>query len=283
MSTIDALAVRVADDAAARFAHFDHQRFAHFVVSATKMNETLPALGPGSVGLVEDLLLLAAEAVGTHKAGSAARPTLLGVLLGEIVPFQLVTASSTAAAATLLARAWNIGEGVLAGPAFVDPYLVAAFRTVAVDLKTLRGDVVAALERVLTVERAPSWSHFSTHVLDLSTVRPDFLPGTLHAAAPGLLCVHDRHEPEAAAVVAVERGGQSRIVGPSPCLGDPWDAAGLPDVDAGDGIVLVGEVAVRAPTLLRSYWSACLPRGFVCVSAVDSQRVWLLESDGSRP
>lgn len=278
-------AAAVGKDAAARFADFDPLRFEHFVACGSTMMTTLGALGPGARALHKSYLELCAEAVGAGLLGGNGRETLLRLLLTEVVPQQLITARSTTGAAHLMARAWNVGEGALQAPRWVDPYLVATFKSIAVDLNDLNETVVTALERVTKVKHKPSWKEFSTSILDLSINRADFVPGLLHAVAPGLLCVHDRFaadgEGASGLVVAVDHGDGSRVVGPSVCLGDDDldDGFHAPDVEAGDGVAIIGtDVVVEVPTLRRSFWSACLPRGFVAVSVVDSQRLWLLES-----
>ncbi len=291
-ATVDAAAVPTAVDAAAveraavaRFADFSVERFAHFVDCGNKMMATLGLLGPGTHVVHQSYLELCAEAVGASLLGTTSTPTLLAVLLGDVVPQQLVTANNAVGAAHLLARAWNIGEGAQRGPHWIDPYLAVSFRDLALDLNHLADSVVEALERVTTVPVPPSWQAFSTSSLDLSLARADFVPGTMHAVAAGLLCVHDRKHPQSGVVVAVDHGDRSRVIGPSPCLGDASDpevGGDLPDIDVDDGVALVGGVAVAVP-VRRGYWSACLRRGFAVVSAVDSQRLWLLESRPAGP
>lgn len=282
MSADNPGAANVADEvlaaARARFASFDAERFARFVVCGNGMQETASSLPGDTIGLQPSYLRLCAEAVGLNLLGTTTTPSLLDLLFTEVVPNQLITAKSAEGALHLMARAWNIGENVGRAARWIDPYLAATFRTLALDINELGEAIAQALEKVTTVETPPLWQTFSTSTLDLSTTRASFLPGTLHAVAPGLLCVHDRHVEDASIVVAVDHGGRSRVVGSAACLGDELDATGLPDVDAGDGVALVGKVMVQVPTLRRSFWSACVPRGFVAITAVDSQRLWLLES-----
>ncbi|MDP2345194.1 MAG: hypothetical protein Q8O67_29890 [Deltaproteobacteria bacterium] len=286
------LATQAEAEAFRRFAAFDAASFRRFTNLASSLRESIAFMGAAVDGpadvVVRSYLQLAAEAVGRGLVGGRGdtrltRSTLLSILLLDVVPQQLVLARDAADAAALMARCWNIGEGAAMAARWIDPYLAAVFTSVSLDLGDVAAVVAEALARVTTIEHAPSWSGFTTTTLDLSVSQPDFLPGMMHAVAAGLLCIHDRAKPEDGLVVAVDHEGRSRVIGAAPCSGEYLDEGSLPAVDADDEVCLVGAVKVPVPLLRRSYWVACLPRGFVALSAVDSQRLWLLESSPLQP
>jgi hypothetical protein len=149
-----------------------------------------------------------------------------------------------------------------------------------VDLDRLGEALAATLEPLLVVPRTSSFGGpFALHLLDLREVDDDFLPGAMHAAAASIVCVHDRLRSERHAAVALAARGASRTLGTSPCLSDaPPGTDGAVDAVLGPGKVMVAgrEVALAAVSAPQAH--LVMASGFVVVSAVDSQRLWVLES-----
>jgi hypothetical protein len=178
----------------------------------------------------------------------------------------------------LLATAWNIGEGLLREPAWLDHYVVAY----AAGLPRV-GDVESFVLRVLGPVLEPSspasWGGpFGLVVLDTRTAHDPFLPGEMHLAAPAVLCVRDRRDPGVHLSILLRRGAGSRILGLSPPLGDYAEGRPAPAVTFSDGRVRIGEHRVDVPLLGAPYRVATAGTGFVVASAPDSQRLWIVES-----
>lgn len=212
-----------------------------------------------------------------RAAPLATPPSLLARLLVLVAPAQLATVPPGERVAAL-ARLWNLGEGLLAEPPWLHRYVAAALA----DHATLH-DLDAALVRVLGPALAPappsSWrGPFALQVLDVAAAHEEFLPGAMHLAAPSVLCVHDRRVPALHAGVLLRRGGASALMGLTPCLGEgPSDARVPPPPVSERGVTIHGQV-VPLPRLGRVHAAAMAPSGFYVAAAVDSQRLWIVES-----
>jgi hypothetical protein len=135
------------------------------------------------------------------------------------------------------------------------------------DLEHLGESLAQTLAPLLSSPRRSSFAGpFSVHVVDLRQVDDELLPGPMHAAAPSMLCVHDRLRPRLHAAVLLAGDGASRSLGLTPCL--QHDAA-----SAASFGVPIALPAVRSPHAHVAFAS-----GFVAVSAEDSQRLWIVES-----
>jgi hypothetical protein len=178
----------------------------------------------------------------------------------------------------LLATAWNIGEGLLREPAWLDHYVVAY----AAELRrvgAVEPFVLRVLEPVLEPSAPAAWGGpFGLVVLDTRTAHDPFLPGEMHLAAPAVLCVRDRRDPGIHLNILLRHGARSRVLGLSPPLGDYAEERPAPEVRFSDGRVRIGEHRVDVPRLGEPYRVATAGSGFVVASAPDSQRLWIVES-----
>jgi hypothetical protein len=104
----------------------------------------------------------------------------------------------------------------------------------------------------------------------------------MHAAAPFVVCVHDRMRDGLQVAVVLARPGASRTLGASPCLAPDRgaDDGGRIDVDVrlGDSRVNIAGQTVALPTVHGAHSQLLLASGFLAVTAVDSQRLWIVES-----
>jgi hypothetical protein len=226
-------------------------------------------------------LELVREAVATGYLRAAAGGTdascFLALCLLRLLPESLGTVAA-AERLPLLVKVWNLGEGLLRQPAWVDRYVVAR----AAELPVL-ADVEEFLLRVLEPALAPAapsaWAGpFAVAVLDARPLCDEFLPGPMHLAAPAVLCVHDRRQPGVQLGVFLRPGRQSRFMGLTPCLGAYPEEDGLPRYAVEEKRLRVGGQAVELPLLRRPQAGLLARAGFAVVSGVDSQRLWVVES-----
>jgi hypothetical protein len=202
---------------------------------------------------------------------------LLGRCLVEVVPALLPRAKADRRLA-LLADVWNLGEGLRREPAWLDRYVTAcAGRLGALD--ELQSFLVRCLEPVLTSPPPAFWQGpFAITVLDFRPIDDEFLPGEMALAAPTVLRVEDRRRNGVQAGVLLRRDGRSELLGLTDGLGDYADAGERPAVKFADGRLSVAGQRIEVPLLRRLYRHADARAGFVAMSAVDSQRLWIVES-----
>lgn len=210
--------------------------------------------------------------------GAAGWSSFLERLLLEVAPAQLADLPAERRVPALV-DAWNLGEGLLREPPWVDRYVCACVRAVP-KLDALAEFLTGVLTPVLTPAPPAAWTGpLRVAVLDLREVHDDFLPGKLRLAAPAVLCVEDRRRPGLHVGVHLRRGQRSEPLGVLAGLGAYEEAGRLPGVQFDDGRVRVGAKAVEVPTLRRCHGYAVARAGFVAACAVDSQRLWVIESE----
>jgi hypothetical protein len=178
----------------------------------------------------------------------------------------------------LLATAWNLGEGLLREPAWLDRHVVAC----AAELRRV-GEVEPYVLRVLEPALEPSapaaWGGpFGLTVLDTRAAHDPFLPGEMYLVAPAVLCVRDRRDPGLSLNILLRRGGRSRVLGLAHPLVEYTEVGPVPDVQFSQGRFQIGTHRVDVPLLGRPHRVATACAGFVVASAPDSQRLWIVES-----
>jgi hypothetical protein len=201
----------------------------------------------------------------------------LSELLVSLIPERLVDVAPERRA-PCLAALWNLGEGMLQEPVWLNRFAIAFTGEVA-DLLALPDHLAAVLEPVL-VPRPPSqWLGPCTlQVLDPRPIADGFLPGAMHLAAPPLVCVHDRRRAGAQLGVLLEHGGRSRLLGATPCLGTTVQDGARPAVTFAPGQLAVGGHEVALGWLREPLEKLVTSTGFVLASAVDSQRLWVVDT-----
>jgi hypothetical protein len=178
----------------------------------------------------------------------------------------------------LLATAWNIGEGLLGEPAWLDRFVVAS-ATELRHVAAIEPFVLRVLEPVLEPSAPATWDGpFGLLVLDTRAAHDPFLPGEMHLAAPAVLCVRDRRDPGIHLNILLRHGARSRVLGLSPPLDGYAEERPAPEVAFADGRVRIGQHQVDLPLLGEPYRMATAGSGFVVASAPDSQRLWIVES-----
>jgi hypothetical protein len=225
-------------------------------------------------------LRLLAEAVGLELLGEAelAEPkTLLAFFLARLIPARLA-AHPPEERLPLLVRLWNLGEAVAREPAWIGRYLAALAAGVS-DLGAVDAFLADALAPALTPSPPAAFrGPFALAVLDPRPLAEEFLPGEMHLVAPAVLCVHDLRAAGVALGVLLKRERQSRLIGPTACLGEPVAEAALPEVRLGESRAEIAGRAVALPLLGHPAKTAVARAGFLVASAHDSQRLWVVES-----
>ena len=218
-------------------------------------------------------------AVRRAEAGPAGWSSFLERCLVEQVPALLPQVPSGKRLA-LLVKAWNLGEGLLREPSWLDCY-VAASAAILGSLEGLEAFLVRTLEPVLSTAPPVSWKGpFAVSVLDLRPLHEEFLPGEIALAAPAVLRITDRRRTGVEVGVLLGRGGHSKPLGLMSGLGEFVEAGDRPVVEFQDGRVRVAAEEVAMPRLRRCHRHVVARSGFLAACAVDSQRLWILESAG---
>lgn len=212
-------------------------------------------------------------------AGEVSAQGLLGTLLhhclARLVPEELASFAPEARL-EVLARVWNLGEGLLGGPPWLGPY-VASRASELGRLAQLEAFLVATLDPVLSAPPpAQLRGPFQLHVLDPRPLDDEFLPGEMELIAPAVLSIRDRRRPLRLGVL-LEKGGRSRLLGPLPELAR-YQEAELPRVQLAPRLLLVGEQRIELPTIETAHGWAVSRAGFVAIAAADSQRIFVVES-----
>jgi hypothetical protein len=285
-----------------RFADWSPEPFAQVVATAGAALASAIPDGPQGDLVLDAYLRLVAEALrlgyvdpascADLESGSPPTLNLLGRCLLDVVPRRLA-AYGAEKRLGILARAWNVGEGLLRQPPWMARIANALLHDLD-DLDHLAQSVTGTLEPLLTEPRHSSFAGpFSVQVVDLRDLDDEFLPGTMHVAAPYVLCVHDRLRRDTHGAVALSAGGTCRSLGTTPCLADraivggkapdepsrphPSDAHTI-EVRVVQGRATVAGRKLALPTVHTEHAHVVVPSGFLAVSAVDSQRLWIVES-----
>jgi hypothetical protein len=239
--------------------------------------------GPDAAPAVDAYLRLAHEAVGTGLVRQAAPAGagwtgFLERCLIDLVP-RLLPRVPARDRAGLLVKLWNLGEGLSREPAWLDRYAAARAGGLG-DLADAEGFLVRTLAPVMAAPPPAAWSGpFAVTVLDLRPVHEGFLPGEVRLAGPAVLKVEDRRLAGLQTGVLLRPGGKSELLGLTAGLGDYAEAAGpAGGVAFADGKATVAGKEVTLPGLRRCHRHAVAASGFVAACAVDSQRLWIVES-----
>jgi hypothetical protein len=236
---------------------------------------------PESGRVLSGYLQLVQQAIGVgalHQPGTGARWTsFLERCLIERIP-ALLSRVKTGERLALLAKIWNLGEGLRREPAWLDRYVTACAGRLD-DLTDVAGFLVRTLDPVLTPAPPAAWrGPFAVTVLDLRPLHEEFLPGEIGLAAPTVLRVEDRRRSGTQLGVLLRRDGGSELLGLTEGLGDYTETGEQPAVEFHDGRAAVAGQTVELPSLRRCHRHTVARAGFVAACAPDSQRLWIVES-----
>ncbi len=176
-----------------------------------------------------------------------------------------------------LADAWNLLEGLLRQPRWVNAYVMARVRELQQE-----PNLEAFLQRVLKPLFEPAskanWAGpFRVTLLSLRPADDEFLPGTMHLVAPTVLAIKDRRRDVRCGVV-LRKQGQSELAG---LFGETIALDEQPVATSprwqGEWLTL-GAQRIRLPLLGEPLHWLQIQAGFVVASAVHSQKLWIVES-----
>lgn len=283
---LDGAVKRRGDEGARRFAKWDAALYADLCAGPAKRLWKRLASKPSGAAVLDAYLTLAAEAIGLgyiDRAGfdafSEGQPAtnLIALCWLDQIPKKSFDGNPKAQIERL-AKAWNLGEGLLGEAPWMSRYVTAMLRELA-SIDQLEVELVRVLEPVLAAP-APSSFHgpFTVSTLDAAQLDDRFLPGEMHLAAPAVLCVHDRKRAGVFAGVFLRPRGESSFLSLTPCLGAAPAEEGVPAISLLEGRVRIGDSRVALPLLKRAHRAVAARAGFCVVSAVDSQRLWIVES-----
>jgi hypothetical protein len=178
----------------------------------------------------------------------------------------------------LLASAWNMLEGLLREPRWVNSYVMARVRELEND-----GDLQVFLTHVLKPLFEPAissnWSGpFRVTTLSLRGGDEEFLPGDMQLVAPSVLAVKDRRHSLSLGIL-LRKKGLSELAGifadtspyaePLSAMTPRWKGEWLS----------FGSERIQLKFLAEPFRWLQLSAGFVVASAVNSQNLWIVESD----
>lgn len=268
-------------EAPRRYAHWDAGVFTASALPAIRrMGGLLKGEEPAHRRLLEGYVAALVEGVGLGyipmppEAGKP-WPNLLCYLLLNIGAWALPRSKRPMEA---LVEVWNLGEGLLAEPTWLNRYVVARAGGLW-HFDGLQGWLQEVLEPVVMPPPPPRWvGPFQVTCLDLGDTDDMFLPGAMHLAAPSVVCVQHREDPDTFVSILLRRQGQSHVIGETPDLGryegELAAAEVRPEVDA----VQIGAERVAVGLLGGVPEALVAASGFVVLSATDSQFLWVVES-----
>jgi hypothetical protein len=272
---------------ASRFAKWDAALYRDFVAGPGNWIWWRFKKNPAAAALLDAYLTLAVEAIGLGYIdrrgfdallrGERGAPNLIALVWVLKLPRHPFERDAKAEIA-LLTRLWNAGEGLLGEAPWLNCYVTSALHDLA-SLDDLEKELIAALEPALTV-RAPAAFRgpFAVTTIDATDLDDQFLPGDMHLVAPAVLCVHDRKRAGVAAGVFLRTAGASSFLSLTPCLGERPADEGIPEVELIESRMRIGEHRVALPLLRHGHRAVASRAGFCVASAVDSQRLWIVET-----
>lgn len=271
-----------------RFSRWDQDSFRAIVFGPGKrLAESIDG-EPDAAPIFLGWLKLVEEAVGLGYVRSGlvtpedkcafAPENLLELLLVDLIPNK-IAAGSPQGRAALLAKAWNLGEGLLAEPPWLNLVVASAMANVH-SLLDLEGRLLRILDTALAPRAKSAFTGpYSVKTLDLKDVDGAFLPGRMHFAEPALVCIHDRKRMDVVAGVLLGAKQAPSLAFRSPCLAEKTKPEpNLPTVSLTQAGVVIGDARVPLPLWTRGHSFAISRAGLIVTSALDSQRIWIAET-----
>lgn len=249
---------------------------------ATALAERL-AKQPDAGAALDGYLRLVQQGVGSGvvkqaQPGAGGWSSFLERLLVELIPARLPEVAPERRLKVLV-DAWNLGEGLLREPAWVDRYVNACANALP-RLDALEDFLVRTLGPVLTPAPPAAWSGLlKITTLDLRAAHDEFLPGKVRLAAPTVVCVEDRRRAGLQVGVFLRHKQKSETLGVVSGLGEYEEPDTLPFATFADGKVKVGSRVAEVPALRKCHAHVVARAGFVVACAADSQRLWVIESE----
>jgi hypothetical protein len=265
---------RLARDGPTRFAHWDPALF-HSYCDALLPDDT--KVSSGTASAVAELLC---EGIGRGylTAGLEARPSnLMEHCFRGWLPSRFAAVPAEGQA-RFLADTWNLLEGLLREPAWVNAYVMARAAELPHE-PSLQAFLARVLRPLFEPAARANWTGpFRVTTLSLRAADDEVLPGDMHLAAPTVLVVRDRRR-DLACGVLLRKQGQSEVAGlfaESPPYVE--ESPGTPPSWQAEWVSL-GQERIRLPFLGEPFRWLQVGAGFMVASAANSQKLWVVESD----
>ena len=176
----------------------------------------------------------------------------------------------------VMARVWNLGENILRDQPWIDPYLLKKCVAHSPTLAELENQLNAWMEPLLQPPRQATWQPpFDTQQVDGRIIHPDFLPGEMGLAAPALVCVRDRRLDAIFGGVFLHEH-PCRVISHHRDFRADLDRTPSVHVEFKPGQAVINGHVVALPYLNRVHSHLVCHHGAVVISALDSQRLWVI-------
>jgi|GEM_PF-2880638 len=271
-----------------RFARWNGQSFRSVVFGSGKRLAVAIDGSPDAVPVFLGWLRLVVEAIGlgyvrpgivaSNDKLAFAPENLVELLLLDLIPAKLGAHAPNGRIA-LLAKAWNLGEGLLGEAPWLNLCAASAMANLG-SLVDIEGRLLGILDAAIAPRARSSFQGpYAVRTIDLRDADGAFLPGRMHFAEPALVCVHDRKRPALSLGVLLGSRNATSLVFRSPCLAEKvLPDPGLPTVSLTQAGLSVGDARVPLPSWTRGHAAVASRAGFVVASALDSQRIWIVET-----
>lgn len=202
--------------------------------------------------------------------------TVLQHCLMVLIP-ELLPALHAKRRGELLAQLWNISEAFYQEPPWLNQYALSRLGELK-SLAKFEGFLKSVLEPVLKPIEKSTWrGPFKVTQVNTRSVDDEFLPGSMRLIGPSVLLVKDR-ERKAQLTLLLQKDGKSQVLGSSQASANYLEDFDRPKLQFSLGTLLIENQLVNLPQLSVKEESIMTESGFVVVSAVDSQLLWVVEN-----
>ena len=263
---------------AAAFDAFVEGAFTQFQSNYYWQHENKPA----NLDVLKNLLQLIYQGVGEGLLLPMEHDELainfFSYLLSRAVPNQLPKVAVNQQSA-VLEKLWNLGEGMAREPRWLNQLAIAQTPYWSISLENLEEHIKGVLAPVVSPLPNATWDgRFSLKVHNLRDHSDTFVPGRVYLAAPAVLCLNSRIDPQETLAVLLKRGGHSQVLGEVGNLPAYEESFACPEVKVTANEVRVGKISTPTPLVAAPQPPFCTASGFIAITAEDSQRLWLVEA-----
>ena len=175
-----------------------------------------------------------------------------------------------------MATLWNLGENILRDQPWIDPYLLKKFAASPPPLADVERQISSWMQPLLQPAQRAKWAPpFTVEMVDGRNIHPDFLPGELRLSTDALVCVRDRRLDGVFGGVFVHEA-RCEVITHHRDFGTATANGSSTTVHFQPGLATINGHAVPLPSLNRVHSHLVCDSGVVLVSAVDSQRLWVI-------
>jgi hypothetical protein len=257
----------------------DHARLLWNYLNAPQSERRAPNPTAASHVMLE-YLNLTAEAVGLgyiQGIQEEGTRTFVEHCFRYLIPYG-ITKVAEAKRVAVLASVWNLAEGIAHEAPWLDDFVRLRIGYSA-NLEQLEQTLVDVLKPVISPQEPSTWSKSKrVDVINLRDHDADFLPGELFLAAPAILCIRDRRRPVHLGVL-LQKKGESEILGDVGPLARYTPENNWPKLEFEPNLMQFGAAKATLPHLSHMHSWTASSSGFVIASAIDSQRLWIVETN----